>query len=480
MENQSSIALGGYIRHRVRFAGDGQHRNHRGRGPGGRRWRHHRDDQQRHAERRQLLRQGDRGQQQSRSHEQLERVREPGDRDHFASEHVGCRGGDDRGLRRLQSRPEWPDIGRKRRNDQFHVLGQVHGHAHGPNRADLVDGHGSGNAGAEWPNDGTDHMSRAAATGALNVVLAYENNKLANNGDANYALYDSLLLSAHMYTINSTGTAIQFDPNAPGYAFIPGAAFDALAVAQDSKEVASNLVSGLASCFATTNGAEFYQFKANALKGYTQHATLTGTVPGWTPPSGSNVSNPIDNYTITSSNLPNGATGITMTLTSSHDYWFGALAYNNINIFPNSSKVTSKFTGGTVAGCSPFNGPGGIANPHWVITLNGQTLPARLINSAQQCNNPGCTSTLVVDPDAYAVAGPDTNANGVVGPTISNPFPYDTSTVECTPDHYGQYACYTNQSNSYVCGMFSAPVVKRNGVVAGYAWLQCGTSGAGC
>ena len=343
----------------------------------------------------------------------------------------------------------------------------------------LVDGHGNGNAGAEWPNDGTDHMSRATATGALNVVLAYENNKLPNNGDSNYALYDSLLLSAHMYTINSTGTAIQFDANAPGYAFIPGAAFDALALAQDSKEVASNLVSGLASCFATTNGAEFYQFKANALKGYTQSSKLSGTVPGWTPPSGNNVSNPVDNYTVTSANLPSGATGITMSLTSSLDYWFSALAYNNISIFANSSKVTSKFTGGNVAGCSPFNGPGGVSNPHWVVTLNGQTLPARVVNPAQQCNNPGCTSTLVIDPDAYAVAGPDTNANGLVG-TQTNPFEYDTSTNECTPDHYGQWACYYDQNNNHVCGTFNVAVVKKTGQIAGYEWLQCGTSGAGC
>ena len=362
----------------------------------------------------------------------------------------------------------------------FTFYGQYSGKTYTAPTVYLVDGHGSGNAGGEWPNDGIDHMSRATATAALNLVIAYENNKLPNTGDANYALYDSLLLSAHMFTINSTGTGIQFDPNAPGYAFVPVAAMNALDVAQDSKEVASNLVSGLASCFAKTSGSSFYQFKANALKGFQLGTTSTGTVPGWTPPNGNNVTNPIDSFTVTSSNISGGASNITMTLTSSHDSWFGALAYNSISIFPNSSKVTSKFSGGTTAGCSPFNGPGGVNNPHWVISLNGQTLPARVANSAEQCINPGCTSTLVIDPDAYAVAGPYYNSIGQVGPTLSNPFPYDTSTMTCTPDKYAQYACYYDQNNNNVCGMFSAPVVKRNGMIAGYAWLQCGTPGAGC
>jgi hypothetical protein len=360
----------------------------------------------------------------------------------------------------------------------FTFYGQYSGSSYTAPTINLVDGHANGFAGSEWPNDGVDHMARAAATAALNVAIAYENNKLPNNGDANYNQYDSLIWSAHMFTVNSAGTAIQFDPNAPGYAFVPIAAMNALDLAQNGKEVASYLVSGLASCLAKTNGSFFYQFKANALKGFVLNTKLSGTVPGWTPPSGNGPANPVDNYTVSSVNGANGSTIITMTLTSSSDYWFSTLAYNNISVFPNSSKVTSKFTGGSTAGCSPFNGPGGTNNPHLVSTLNGQTLPARLVNAAEQCNNPGCTSTLVIDPDGYAVAGPYTNANGLVGPQ-TNPFPFDTSTFEATPDHYGQWACYVNQTGTNVCGIFSSPLSKR-GVIAGYDWVQCGTAGAGC
>ncbi|MGA2447131.1 MAG: hypothetical protein ABTD50_00475 [Polyangiaceae bacterium] len=343
----------------------------------------------------------------------------------------------------------------------------------------LVDGHANGNAGAEWPNDGVDHQARAAGTAALNLAIAYENNKLPNNGDSNYALYDSLLWSSQMFVIDTSVNEIEFDPNAPGYAFIPTAAFNALEAAQDnSKEVAAYLVAGLQSCFADTNGAEFYEFKAAALKNFVLGTKSSGTVPGWTPPSGSNTTNPLDSYTVTDTSMGSGATKILMTLTSSNDYWFSAVAYNNMSLFPGASKVTSKFTGGQVAGCSPFNGPGGTSNPHLLITLNGQSINAWVQNPAQQCNNPGCTSVLTIDPDDYASAGPQTNAHGLEGPQV-NPFVYDTSNPLCTPDHYGQWGCYYNASNQYICGMFTTPYSRR-GVVAGYLWQQCGTSGAGC
>ncbi|MGA2447130.1 MAG: hypothetical protein ABTD50_00470 [Polyangiaceae bacterium] len=360
----------------------------------------------------------------------------------------------------------------------FTFSGKYSGSTYTAPTVNLVDGHANGNAGGEWPNDGVDHQARAAATAALNLAVAYENNKLPNTGDANYALYDSLLWSAHMFVLNSTGTAIQFDPNAPGYAFIPTAALNALDAAQDnSKEVAAYLVAGLASCFADTSGAYFYQFKANALKGFALGTPTSGTVPGWTPPNGPNTTNPIDNFTVTEKSMGHGATAITMTLTSSKDYWFGALAYNSISIFPNSAKVTSKFTGGQSAGCSPFNGPGGTNNPHLVITLNGQSVPAWVQNSAEQCINPGCTSTLVVDPDDYASAGPQYNGGGLEGPQV-NPYLYDTSNALTTPDHYGQWGCYTNVSGQYVCGMFTTPYSRR-GMISGYLWQQCGTGG-GC
>jgi hypothetical protein len=360
----------------------------------------------------------------------------------------------------------------------FTFYGQYAGSSYTAPTINLVDGHGNGNAGGEWPNDGVDHMARAAATAAFNLAIAYENNKLPDNGDPDYGLYDSLIWSAHMFVINSAGTGIEFDTNAPGYAFVPTEALNALDLAQDSKEVGSYLASGLASCFAKTNGSFFYQFKANALKGFTQHEITSGTVPGWTPPGNNGPANPIDQFTVSNANLPNGASSITMTLTSSLDYWFSTLAYNNINIFPNTSKVASKFSGGSTAGCSPFNGPGGTNNPHLVLSLNGQPLPARVVNPAEQCQNPGCTSKLVIDPDAYAVAGPYFNTIGAVGPQ-TNPFQFDTSTLEATPDHYGQWACYVNQSSSNVCGIFSSPISKR-GMIAGYLWVQCGTAGAGC
>ena len=361
----------------------------------------------------------------------------------------------------------------------FTISGKYSGSSYTAPTVNTVDGHENGAAGAEWPNDGVDHQARAAGTAALNLAIAYENNKLPNNGDSNYALYDSLIWSSQMFVIDTSVNEIVFDTNAPGYAFIPTAAMNALEAAQDtSKEVSAYLVAGLQSCFADTNGSEFYQFKAPALKNFTLSSPTSGTVAGWTPPVGPNTTNPIDSFKVTDKSIGSGATAITMTLTSSNDYWFSALAYNNMSIFPNSSKVTSKFTGGQTAGCSPFNGPGGTNNPHLLITLNGQSINAWVQNSAQQCNNPGCTSVLTIDPDDYASAGVQSNANGVEGPQI-NPYIYDTSNPLATTDHYDQWACYYNSSNAYICGMFTSPYSKR-GVITGYLWQQCGTSGAGC
>ena len=68
-----------------------------------------------------------------------------------------------------------------------------------------VDGMPSGSAAANSPADGVDHIARAAAGTALQIVRTYEKDKLANNGDTNYALYDDLVWTAQSYRIASGG-----------------------------------------------------------------------------------------------------------------------------------------------------------------------------------------------------------------------------------------------------------------------------------
>jgi hypothetical protein len=338
-----------------------------------------------------------------------------------------------------------------------------------------VDGVANGTPGAGMPADGVDHVARAAATGALNLAIAYENNKLPNNGDPNYALYDNLLWAAQSFVIS--GGKIQFDPNMPGYRFIPTQALAALDAMQDSTEVASYLSSGLASCFADTKAEWLYNFRAGALKGSLSNTTTTGTLPGQLPPpnfyvpGGYNQSTVVDNFTTVGLAKSGSKINVTLTSTTGHpDMWFGLLTYSALAAFSDPSAITAKFNanGQTVA-CSPFNGPGGSANPYFAITLNGQNVPARFQGVGAQCYGV-CTSTMVLDPVAYAIPGPYYNVAGLVGPQ-PNPFGFDPTQTAATIDHAGQWATTTSQTGAIVYGAFSSPIVHR-AITTGYAWVQ--------
>jgi hypothetical protein len=338
-----------------------------------------------------------------------------------------------------------------------------------------VDGVANGTPGAGNPSDGVDHIARAVASGALNVAEAYENNKLANSGDANYAQYDGLIWSAQSYVIS--GSQIEFDPNVPGYAFIPVQAQAQLEAMQDSPEVASYLVTGLASCFADTSGTLAYTFKAGVLKGFTYPGVSSGTLPGGTPPVGDftppgyNPNTATDNFTATGAAV-NGAEQITINMTSTADYWFGILTSSDMSTFSNTSAVFAKFKNGYNGSCSPFNGPGGgTSNPFLVVTLNGTTVPARYTGSGAgaQCQN-GCNSTMVVDPVPYATPGPYFNTIGLVGPE-PNPFTFDPTQTAASVDHESQWATTTDQTGDVVFGAFTTAIVHR-GITTGYGWQQ--------
>jgi hypothetical protein len=336
-----------------------------------------------------------------------------------------------------------------------------------------VDGMANGAPGTGNPADGVDRIARAVATGALNVAEAYENFKLPNNGDSNYAQYDGLIWSAQSFVIS--GNKIEFDPNVPGYAFVPVQAQAQLDAMQDSPSVASYLVTGLASCFADSSGTWVYNFKAGVLKGFTYPGPSSGTLPGGTPPPGDytppgyNPNTATDSYTATGAAV-NGAEQITVNMTSKADYWFGILTSSGLGSFSNTAAVLAKFKNGNGVSCSPFNGPGGgTSNPALVITLNGTAIPARFQGSGAQCQN-GCKSTMVLDPVAYAIPGVYFNASGLVGPQ-PNPYGFDPTQTAATIDHAGQWATTTDQYGNTIFGAFDSAIVHR-GVTTGYAWQQ--------
>jgi hypothetical protein len=332
----------------------------------------------------------------------------------------------------------------------------------------------------------TQSTQQAAATAAINVAIAYENGKLANQGDANYAHFDDLIWSAQEYAVVTApnGTQeIQFDPNAPGYKYVPTMAMAMLEAAQDNPNVAAYLVGGLQSCFTGTSGAWVYSFRAGVLKGYSNNTTTTGSVPGvivptyMYQPSGYNSLSVVDTYKTVG--LQSGQTAFTSTLTSTvspssaRDFWFGMLTYTDLAQYAsNTSAVAAKFNSqAQAAACSPFNGAGTGGNPYFTITLtvnnSTQPLPARFQGVGQQCYST-CVSTLTVDPDPYATPGPYYNAAGLVGPSI-NPFAYDYQQTSATIDHGGQYANGPDANGNPLSGTFSLPVTHK-GMITNYSF----------
>jgi len=343
-----------------------------------------------------------------------------------------------------------------------------------------VDGVANGTFGVGSAATGIDAIAQAAATAALNVAAAYENNEPASDGDPNYAQYDGLIWSAQSYVIS--GNTIAFDPNVPGYAFISEAAKAELAFAQLDPSVASYLVDGLQSCFNDSSGSYVYNFRAGVLKGFTSNTTTTGTIGGVIPPAGAytppgyNENSVIDNYSTVG--LGKSGTTITSTLTSTRspssaqDFWFGLLTYTSLSSFPNSGTVARKYAGsGNQFACSPFNGPGGTPNPSFTISLNGQSVPARFQGVGQQCQN-GCTSTIVIDPVAYMTPGVQYNAQGnELGPQI-NPFALNPSAVYAISQNDAIWAVETS-GGTQTWGQFIIPVTLFG--TTKYQFLDLGT-----
>jgi hypothetical protein len=111
---------------------------------------------------------------------------------------------------------------------------------------------------------------------------------------------------------------------------------------------------------------------------------------------------------------------------------------------------------GNQQACSPFNGPGGTANPSFTISLNKQPVAARFQGVGQQCQNP-CSSVLVMDPVGYATPGPQYDPSGnLLGPQI-NPFVLSATNTEAVVSHEGQWALRT-ANGVQTLGQFTQPV----------------------
>ncbi|MDP9151049.1 MAG: hypothetical protein M3O36_14050 [Myxococcota bacterium] len=323
-----------------------------------------------------------------------------------------------------------------------------------------VDGVASGAPGAGAPADGIDPIARSAATTALSIAMHYVKDKPANNGDKFYGTYDKTLWTSQSYRVASGGNTIEFDPNAPGYFFVPNSAKAELAFAQLDPMVASYLTAGLVSCFSVTDGQSEYAFRADFLKGFVYPKASSGSV--------TNSDGTSDSFSVVGS-PGNGGERVTVTASSTTDKWFGILEYINATTFPNYwTHVDGKYQGHGAntrtnpstwhghqrSGCTPFNGPGGSTNPYFVINQNGASVPAWFSGVGTNCMN-GCKGTAVIDPIPYAEPGSYYNTAGMVG-AQSNPFVIQ-SNLYADPAHSYEWATrFANGTQEW--GTFSTAV----------------------
>jgi hypothetical protein len=319
---------------------------------------------------------------------------------------------------------------------------------------------------APLPSDGIDHIARAAATGALSLMVLQENSRAALSN----SIYDFLLLDSHIYKVATDGSQIIFDSAAPGYSQISPDAMSALAAAQTDPSVASYLVTGLLSCFGDSDGHQVYGFNAAGLRGWSytktaQNMSINALGVNWQ-------TNGTDNINRVGAFL-NNAEQVTLTQTvnaNSEDDLFGMLAMIEYSKFEaQGTGMWNKYSHLAQFPCSPFNGPGASTNPHLMISVNGRTYKSRDQIMSTQCPYSNkCSSIAVIDPVAYASAGQlyDTNSN-LVGPS-NDPFQLDPNVLTgYNPDHKGQWA--RDPAGNW--GQFSVPWFSNGRYW--YKWNEC-------
>ncbi len=336
-------------------------------------------------------------------------------------------------------------------NYVFTFKGTTAGTSHVPTVTTL-DGLAPGSVNAGNPADGVDMTARAAASAALNVARKYVDDKLPNSpADIHYSIYTDLIWDSHSYRLAADNKTIEFDPNIPGYRFIPNSAKAELAFAQLDPAVASYMTTGLASCFAQVNYDMVYGIAAGFLAGL--------KFPGGTSGQRTNSNRTVDYYTTTVVPV-NGTMEIKMVETSTTDKWFGLLSYFFERTYATSQDaLIAKYNSqGAEASCSPFNGPGGSSNPYLVISLNGAQVPAHYNTPSPTDCSHGCTSTIVIDPVPYAEPGTYYDANNKLVGAQSNPFGLVNTTLYADPAHATQWASRT-ANGTQEWGTFSSATV---------------------
>ncbi|MGD0678358.1 MAG: hypothetical protein ABSC94_23355 [Polyangiaceae bacterium] len=301
---------------------------------------------------------------------------------------------------------------------------------------------------------GTDNNEAlAAATAAFNLM---KEAAIQAQSDGNLLAARSILAPQRYTYLSGTtcaswgcnGPGIEFDPSDPLYSHVTNAMKAELAFAQQNANVAQYIVNGLWRAQVFTNGTVYPSiFAIPALASYNGKTT---TVHLNDPTSENN-----SHYaTLTNTSWCND-TAVTISETVNESWAYAPIAFNAITDWrsgPPSAYVGvtgGKANGQTIANANqsftPFMGTDG-SNPFLLVSINGtaQNWAFENFTPINCWDNPyptyTCSSSMVIDPVAYAVAGTQYDTNGnVLGPQV-NPFTLNPASLYADPTHAGQWA----------------------------------------
>jgi hypothetical protein len=308
-------------------------------------------------------------------------------------------------------------------------------------------GSSSGGSSGQCPQVTTqDSQLRSAATVAFDlmrlVAAAYPNDSSAD--------YVYSVLASQRYRVQSSGTAIEFDPTDPYYSYVTNPMKAALAFAQLDSGTAQFLVGGLNYAYSNTDGKAWPSIPAiQALAGYKYPGPTTAAVLDHTSNS--------DMATITGKAwCSTSIVTIAETCVNSND--FSPMISRPITRW--RSGPPAAFHGTSSTPSSPFNGASASGNPYLVVSVNGQTTSWADYNFAgTDCTklpNATCTASLQVDPVPYAEPGAYYDTSGNLVGTQANPFAI-VGNLYAVIDHESQWATRT-VNGVQEWGTFSTPV----------------------
>jgi hypothetical protein len=311
-----------------------------------------------------------------------------------------------------------------------------------------------------------DNQNRAAATVAFQIMVG-----AAKFGGGDAPVWSNTILSSQRYRLTPSGTAIEFEPADPLYAYVSQDMKAKLAIAQLDSSVAKYLSDALKMAFATTTGDRYASIHAvAALANFHYPGTQTFHVPDMSSANDSH-------YDTVSGSAWCGTSIVTIQETVQQSWQYAPIYKDSIFFWNNAwlSHAPAAFTGTLTNPSIPFNGPTTTGNPYLVVTVNGAPTNWSVYDTYDntincwQLPNETCTGTMEIDPIPYTQPGAYYDTYGNIVGTQGNPFALVATAIYADPSHAGQWAMRT-VAGVQQWGTFQAPTNVLGTTV--YQWVK--------